>query len=238
MDTIFLSIMNLLLFGYVTVFLAGQNNQALAQSLLLGMILWEVVRLTQYTVTVSAMWNIWSRNLTNMFISPLTLKEYVGAHMLSGTIKTIAICWLIAVMSLYLFNFNIFSVGWTTLLLSFINLTLFAYALGFVLLGLIFRYGTKIQSLAWGLIYLFQPLSAAFFPISVLPIYLKPIAYALPASYVFEAARESFMSGRINWEYHGIAFGLNVVYLIVCIYIFKWLFERSKETGQFARNEG
>jgi ABC-2 type transport system permease protein len=99
-------------------------------------------------------------------------------------------------------------------------------------------FGTRIQALAWGLIFLFQPVSAAFFPVEILPPFLKVVAYALPITYVFEAARKALEDSSVDWQLFLISFVLNVIYFLGSLWIFKKMFERSKETGQFARNEG
>jgi len=128
-------------------------------------------------------------------------------------------------------------VGTANLVLFFINLSLFAWALGIVLLGLIFRFGTRIQAVAWGVIFLFQPLTATYFPVTVLPPFLRAIAYMLPPTYVFEAARQALHQAGINWKYMTIAFGLNIIYGLLAVSLFKLLFKKSRQTGQFARND-
>lgn len=106
-----------------------------------------------------------------------------------------------------------------------------------MILGLIFRFGTRIQAFAWGLLPLFQPLTAAFFPVSVLPQPLRSIAYLFPPTYVFEAARASLASPTIRWDLLGISAGENLFYLILALWFFTVMFKKSKDSGQFARNE-
>ncbi len=238
MDLFFFSIISVIVFGFISAFLAGSASAATAQSLLLGMILWEIIRITQYSMSVGALWNIWSRNLSNMFIAPLSLAEYMLAHMLSGTAKALlafAGMWLIAS---YIFGFNILSLGPVNLTLFFANLTLFSWSTGIIILGVIFRYGTRIQALAWGLIFLFQPLTAAFFPVSVLPPALQTIAYLFPPTYVFEAARAALINPSVDWGMAGLALAENIVYFALSLQLFSFMFRKSKQTGQFARNEG
>ena len=115
---------------------------------------------------------------------------------------------------------------------------IFAFATGIAVIGLIFRFGTRIQALAWGLIAIFQPLSAAYFPVSVLPTGLRYIAYVFPPTLSFEAARYGLLNDHaVNWTLFGISFAENLVYLALCVLFFSMLFRRSRDTGQFARNE-
>lgn len=120
-------------------------------------------------MTLGSLWNIWSRNLSNIFIAPISLAEYITAHTLSGILKALLVLGVNAVLSIYVFGFNLFDMGLPTLALAFINFSLFAYALGIFLLGLIWQYGTRIQAVSWSLVGLIQPLVAAFYPLEVLP---------------------------------------------------------------------
>ena len=238
MDLFYFSIVNMIVFGFVSIYLAGSNNPLAAHYILLGMILWEIIRVTQYSISVGSLWNIWSRNLSNMFVAPLDLKEYMAAEMLAGAVKTIIILVLIGTISHFIFNFNILNLGMLNLFLFFINLTVFAWSVGIIILGIIFRYGTRIQALAWGIIFLFQPLTAVFFPVRILPDFMQKIAYALPPTFIFEAARANIVNPSTNWHYIFISLAQNVFYFIIAIWFFNIMFNKSKETGQFARNEG
>src|SRR5437016_6712517 len=186
MDLLVFSLMTVVVFGFITRFLVGAMNATAGSYLILGLLLWEIIRVNQYSLSVGSLWNIWARNLSNLFIAPLSLTEYIVAHMLSGLIKTFVTFGMICTIAAYGFHFNVLRLGLLNLVLFFANLTVFAWAVGLVLLGVIFLAGTRIHALAWGFIFLFQPLNAAFYPVSVLPPDLRQIAYALPPTFVFE----------------------------------------------------
>ncbi|HET8998010.1 MAG TPA: ABC transporter permease [bacterium] len=238
MDLFFTSLMTVIVFGFVSRFLVGVLNAYTGSYLILGMLLWEVIRVNQYSLSVGSLWNIWSRNLSNLFIAPLTMKEYIAAHMLSGLLKTLLIFGTVSAVAAAGFQFDILRLGILNLTLFFTNLTVFSWSLGLVLLGVIFLVGTRIQALAWGLVFLFQPLTAAFYPVGVLPPVVQRIAYALPPTFVFEAARQALATGAVNWTYAAIAFGENLVYFGLALAAFTLMFARARNTGQFARNEG
>lgn len=238
LDIFYYSFAAVFAFGFATVYFAKETAGNGAYYLFLGLLLWEIIRVAQYTLSVGALWEVWSKNLTNIFISPISVTEYMAAQMFSGAIKAFLVFLMISLISIPLFSFNIFKIGLFNLALFYINLVMFAWFTGIVILGLIFRFGTKIQALAWGLIFLFQPLTAAFFPLSVLPSFMQHMAYAFPPTYVFEAARQSLSNPSINAEAFFKAFGLNIMYLIVGIMFFNYMFKKSKETGQFVKNEG
>jgi ABC-type multidrug transport system permease subunit len=127
--------------------------------------------------------------------------------------------------------------GFLNLLIFFVSLSIFAFVTGIIILGLIFRYGMRIQAFAWGLIPILQPLTAALFPVKVLPPPLQVFAYLFPCTYVFEAARYSLSSGNRDWYAIGVAFFLNLFYVVLSILFFMLMFRSARNSGQFARNE-
>jgi len=236
-DILFFPLMNVILFGLITRFVAQIREATTANYLIVGILLWEIVAINQYNVTVSSLWSVWSHNLTNIFIAPISIAEYLVSHVAAAAVKTALVFSVLAFGTFMFFNFNILSVGVLNLIFFFFNLSMFAWAMGIVLLGLIFRFGTRIQAVAWGVIFLFQPLTAAFFPVSVLPTGLRAVAYSLPPTYVFEAARQTLTHAGTNWRYMLTALALNIFYGVLAWFAFKILFRKSKQTGQFARND-
>jgi ABC-2 type transport system permease protein len=236
-DILIFPIMSIIVFGFLALFLSGSVENNIAYALLTGMLLWEIIFIVQYSVSVGSLWNIWSDNLTNIFIAPISLIEYIFAQSLSGILKAIIIFLPASILSLAIFHFNIYQIGIVNLLLYGVNLAIFALSMGTIILGLIFRYGTRIQAFAWGLLPIFQPLTAAFYPVSVLPAPLQIIAWLLPPTYIFEAARANLVSPSVQWRLIGLSFIENIVYFIVAVWLFNILFRSSKNTGQFARLE-
>jgi len=142
-----------------------------------------------------------------------------------------------SILSALVFHFNILTIGFIPLLLVFINFVFFAFSCGIIILGLIFRYGTRIQALAWGIVPVFQPLCAAFFPLSILPKPLQYISSIFPPTFSFEAVRYSLTNNSTNWHLFTISFVENIIYCAFAIIFFKYMFKKSRDSGQFARNE-
>jgi ABC-2 type transport system permease protein len=237
MDILFFPLVNIIIFGFLSLYLGGNSHSLAGQYVILGMLLWQIIWIIEYSVSVGSLWNIWARNLSNLFIAPLMIKEYIFAHTASGVIKAIIMLLISAILSIFVFQFNLFSVGIIPLILIFINFGCFAFSFGLVMLGLIFRYGTRIQAFAWGLVPVFQPLCAAFYPLKVLPAPLQLLSYLFSPTFTFEAARYSLAYHTVNWGLFGISFLENIVYFFASILFFQYMFRQSRNTGQFARNE-
>ncbi|HEV7665099.1 MAG TPA: ABC transporter ATP-binding protein/permease [Chloroflexota bacterium] len=236
-DLPFWSVMTAIVFGFVTKFFATVMNPTVAQYLYIGTLLWEIMRVTQYSMSLGVLWNVWSHNFSNMFITPLSMAEYVVAQMISALLKAVVLFALVAAIAAFAFDVNLFAMGAANLAFLFVNLLWFGYSIGLLILGIIFRLGTRIQALAWGLLLIFQPLTAAYFPLSVMPAPLQAVARMFPPTYVFEAARASLTDPSVRWPEISIAAAENIVYFAVCTWFFRYMYRRSRQTGQFARNE-
>lgn len=237
-DIVVFPITSVIVFGFLAKYLSASADPTASYSLVAGMLLWEIVFIVQYTVSVSTLWNIWSKNLTNMFIAPTSLAEFLFSQFVSATIKAILLFNLSAILAIYVFQFNMYELGATNIVLYFINLALFSLSMGIIILGLIFRYGTRIQSFAWGILPTLQPLTAPFYPVSILPVPLQYVSRILPPTYIFEAARYSLISHTVRWDLIGISLVENSIFFILAIWFFVVKYRQSMASGQFARLDG
>ncbi len=237
-DVFVFTSINILLFGFISRYLSQGGNKGFeAQSLLVAVIFWEVIRITQYSTSVSSMWNVWSHNLSNMFIAPIRVGEYFCAHVMTAVIKSLFIFVNALIIARYVFHVSVLRLGAFPVLFSYINMVIFSVAIGVVLIGLVFQYGTQIQVLTWATIYAIEPLCAVFFPVGVLPAVIQPVAYLFPVTYFFEWLRA--LQAGASYEVHKIilATALNLVYLLAGCYIFSRQLAAAKRSGQIVRND-
>ena len=66
--------------------------------------------------------------------------------------------------------------------------------------------------MAWSVLFGLTPFSAVFYPVSVLPAAMRPIAFVLPSSHVFEGMRAA-LEGRMLWGEMGWAVFFNIFWL-------------------------
>jgi ABC-2 type transport system permease protein len=240
-DIFIFSLANVVLFGFIANYLVHGSNSASSklqiQSLVIAVVFWETLRITQYSTSVSSMWNVWSHNLSNMFIAPIRVVEYLTAHIIAAIIKSVFILVCSAILVRYVFHINLLSLGMGPILFTYLNMVIFASAIGLVLIGLVFRFGTRIQALTWGTIFMIQPFCAVYFPVSVLPVFLQPIAYLFPATYFFEWIRALHEKTAYSISAVLAAFVFNIVYLGIACWIFSRLLAAAKRSGQLVRND-
>jgi ABC-2 type transport system permease protein len=102
---------------------------------------------------------------------------------------------------------------------------------GFTAAGIVIRWGPKVQTVVWTLPGILLPFSAVYFPVLLLPTYLKPIAYLLPSTYIFESMRSVVTTGSADWGYIAMSTGLNLLYLFLAISWFVSSFRKSVKLG-------
>jgi ABC-2 type transport system permease protein len=95
----------------------------------------------------------------------------------------------------------------------------------------VLRFGLGAQSLAWVAIFALAPVSGIYYPIDVLPVWLQPVALALPSSHVFEGMRAVLLGEGFHTGHFLAALFLNLGYLIAGILLFLQVFSLAQRRG-------
>ena len=222
----------MILWGFITQFLAT-NSTYIAETfgvLLSAVLLWDVMFRGQLGVSVSFFEEMWSRNLGHLFVSPLRPYEMMISLTAMSLVRTIVGIAPASLLAIVFFGFSVYDLG-LSLAVFFFNLLVMGWAIGFVVSGMVLRFGLGAESLAWVAIFAVAPVSGIYYPVSVLPEWLQIVARLLPSSYVFEGMRAVVREGLVRYDYMLIAAGLNAVYLIGGALIFLAFFRAARIRG-------
>ncbi len=236
-DLFWNSALQMLVFVFIASSLARSGNGAQAASIVVGMIFWNIVWTGQYAIAVGALWEIWSRSFSSLFVTPLSINEFLIGQMISGFIKSLAAFTVTAMIGYFLYHFSVFSFGFM-LPIYYLELLIFSWAAGFIVLSLIFRWGTDVQALSWALVFLVQPFGGVFYSVSVFPQSIRWITYLFPTRFVFESMRYQLVTGMVDWQQLLVGALVNVAFLAVSFVIFQRSLASAKRSGAFARMEG
>lgn len=232
MDVFFWPVLDLLVWGFLSMYL---NQLELAKPnlitfLLGGIVFWGFLYASQESVSVAFLEEVWEKNFLNIFVTPLRVGEFLAATVLIGFVRLLLVGSVVGVLAFALYQFNIFQFGF--LLVPFAaNVLMFGWILAIFITAVILRFGTSAQVLAFGVVFLVQPFSAVFYPISALPASIQWISYLIPTTYVFEGMRSVIMTGALPTRELWLALGMNFVYLALALGLFYWMFRRVKEKG-------
>ncbi|MBL8707528.1 MAG: ABC transporter permease [Rhodospirillales bacterium] len=222
----------MVLWGFISEFLRG-NSTWVAQAagvLIAGVLLWDVMFRGQLGVSISFMEEMWSRNLGHLFTSPLRPIEFATALMAMSLIRTLIGIVPAMLLAIPLYHFSIFDMG-LPLIAFFVNLLVMGWALGLVLSGVILRYGQSAESLAWLAVFMLAPVSAIYYPVTVLPSWLQTIAMTLPSTHVFEGMRAAMFDHVVRYDHLAWAAGLNLVYMALGVLAFLYAVRLARERG-------
>lgn len=232
LELVYWPAMQMVLWGFITQFLVTQSSW-LAQTaglLIAAVLLWDVLFRGQLGVSLTFFEEMYARNLGHLFVSPLRAHELVAAMLFVSLVRTLIGVGGAAVLAIPLYQYSIFSMGWP-LLAFFANLLIFAWSIGLIVSALVLRYGLGAENLAWALIFAIAPVSGVYYPLSVLPDWLQPIAAALPSSHVFEGMRAALIERVFRWDLFIQSLLLNAVYLAGAVGVFLATFRAARRHG-------
>jgi ABC-2 type transport system permease protein len=225
-------IINMTLWGFMTVFLVGQSALfAQAAGLLLAAILlWDVLFRSQLGLGLAFLEEVWSRNLGHILVSPIRPYEFVAALFVVALMRVIIGVGPAALLAWALYDYSIFTLG-LPLLAFFVNLVVLGWAIGLALNGLILRFGLGAESMAWMALFVLAPVCGIYYPLAVLPEWLRWISYSIPASYVFEGMRAVLIDKTFRVDYVVTAALLNVVYFAGGVVAFLYCHKAARRRG-------
>ena len=222
-------LVDLFVWGFITLYLKEYLN-GFVMHFLGALILWDILFRSQQGISIAFLEEVWSRNLLNLFVAPLRPIEFLSASMLLGLCMVTATAIASAVLAWLFYSFNVLVLG-IALLPFIINLVAMGWAIGVVTTAIVLRFGQRAEILAWGLTFFFQPISAVFYPVDILPSWLQPISRSVPATHVFEGMREILIEGTFPVQSLLYAFALNIVYMALAFAFFYWIFGQVKQLG-------
>jgi ABC-2 type transport system permease protein len=229
-DVILWPVVDTIMFGAIGVYAAGKATSGaghVAVYLMVGIVLWHVVYQAQIALSTGFLEESWSRNLLNLLVTPIKEWEYVAGVALFGLLKLVFGVGAVAAIAWLAFSFQVTSLGWSALLLVGILLVV-GWVVALFVIGLVLRYGSGAEALAWGILFVVMPLSGVFYPVSSLPAALRPISEVLPTTHVFAAGRSLATGDGMPWGEFWIAVGLTVIltgialaYLVAMLRLFR-----------------
>lgn len=232
LETVFWPVMDLLVWGFLTKYLLhAEFGVPKSIVFLIGaMIFWDILYRSQQAITISFLEDVWSRNLLNIFVAPIRVREFIAATYVVGFVKILLTVGVMGVLALAMYDFNLLALG-PSLVPFFANLLVMGWAVGMFTAGLILRWGQAAEALVWGVPFLIQPFSAVFYPVDILPPFLQVIARGIPSTHVFEGMRQVLAGGGFPTEALVTALWLNVVYMAAGGLFFRYMFGLARRRG-------
>lgn len=237
LEMVYWPALTLISWGFLQNYISGNASFfAKAGGTFIGaIILWDILFRGQLGFSISFLEEMWSRNLGNLMMSPLTPFEFLLSLMIMSVIRLAIGIVPMAVMASLFFNFNLFGLG-LALVAFFCNLILTSWAVGIIVSGLVVRNGMGAESLAWTLVFILLPLACVYYPVSVLPGWLQWVAWTLPPTYVFEGMRALMIDKVFRSDLMLQALAINACLFVVAIAVFIALLNSARGAGKLIQS--
>ena len=232
LDLIYWPTIQITLWGFISNFFATYSNyyNNAVGIILTCAILYDFLFRTSIGFNMLFLEEIWSRNFTNLFISPMKISEIIVS--LIGTALIRALIGLIPAILLTspLFGISIIDLG-IYLFFLFLSLYIFGITLGILVSAGLLRFGPSFENIAWSTMFLLAPFGCIYYPVEILPSFFQKIAFGMPLVYIFEEARTILLNNTVSMENIYKALSLNVLYLVISIGLFYYSFNQARKRG-------
>lgn len=232
LELVYWPVLNLLTWGFLQNYAMASSSRTLfvGGALVSGLLLWEILFRGQIGFSVSFLEEIWSRNLGNLLMSPLRPFEFVAALMVMSLVRLAVGMIPATILATAFFGFDLARLG-IGFAAFFALLVVTGWAVGLVVAGLILRHGLGAESLAWTVMFVFWPLCCVYYPLDVLPAWLRPAALALPPTHVFEGMRAVLADGVLRLDHLAAAAVLNALWIVAAAFAFASLLDKARAAG-------
>jgi ABC-2 type transport system permease protein len=237
LEAVYWPTLDIVMWGLFATYLSkNPTTGRLGFALLGALICWDILFRAQQSVAVGFLEDMWSRNVLNIWATPIRAWEYVSGTILVGVLRVASGAGIAILIAGIAYGFNFFAQIGLPVIPFVLALCLMGWAIGIFTTALILRLGQGAEELAWALAFLFQPFSAVFYPVSSLPRAMRAIAFWIPASHVFEGLRAIIIRGAGFPTSELVrAFTIDALYMAVAVWLFRWALRQVRERGLLAR---
>lgn len=229
-DVFFWPSIDIVVWGLTSKYFATADTPNIIPIILSGIILWTLVFSAQREVSFGILEELWNKNMINLFTTPLTYGEWLWSILFGSFVKTALSILVSAILAIVLYEMNFFSYG--LYIIPFMALLmLMAWSIGFFVVGMVLRYNTRVQTVAWSAVALLAPFSAIYYSVSILPDWAQKVAMLIPASYIFEGMRKVISTGKFNPEDLMTPLVLDLVYLLLSLIYLRLSFNKALNKG-------
>lgn len=221
--------------GFISTYLTHIVSSFNALSVFLGAVLLSSFNSrVMLNINMTFFEDMWSKNLLNLFASPLRVSHYLLGLILCGMLTSfiglvlsLATAWLV-------FGFSPLSYGAALPAFLFI-LYLFGIALGIFGCAVVLARGSSAEWFIWPIPALIIPFVGVYYPISVLPHWMQMVAALLPPSYVFEGVRAAVSGHPADVTQLSLGILLALGYIGLSSMFFMRIYRNAMRSGIIAR---
>jgi len=227
---------DIVLWGFISKYLNSVTAARLnfVPTLLGAVLLFDFFTRVMHGVAGVFLEDVWSRNFLNLFASPLTISQYLLGLVLTTIFTSLIGLTVMILLASLAFGLSFFACG-LALLPFLLILFIFGVALGVCTAAIVLRLGPSAEWFVWPVPALISPFAAVFYPLSVLPDWMRYVGKLLPLSYVFEGLRTIISGGAVSIPSLLAGGGLALLCLLLACWFFARVYRDAIRTGILVR---
>ena len=232
LDLVYWPSIQITLWGFISNFFATHTtyyNNAVGVILTCA-ILYDFLFRTSIGFNMLFLEEIWSRNFTNLFISPIKISEIIISLVFTALVRALIGLIPAILLTSPLFGISLLDLG-VHLFFLFLSLYIFGITLGIFVSSGLLRFGPSFENIAWSTMFLLAPFGCIYYPIEILPVWLQSIAKLLPLVHLFEEMRNILIDNLVNYYAVLKACIISFIYFIIGIIVFYWSYNGAKLRG-------
>ena len=232
LDLIYWPSVQVFLWGFISKFFTMSSSyySNTVGVILTAAILYDFLFRSSISYNMMFLEEIWSRNFTNLFISPIKISEIITALTLTAIIRTLIGLIPAVLISIPLFGVSVFKLG-LPLLFLLIALYLFGITLGLLVTSGLLRFGPSFENIAWASLFFLAPLGCIYYPLEILPNWLQIIAKVLPLVHIFEEMRNILINQTVDTVQIIISLVISCFYFILGVITFYISYYGARQKG-------
>ncbi len=232
LDLIYWPSVQVFLWGFISKFFTMSSSyySNTVGVILTAAILYDFLFRSSISYNMMFLEEIWSRNFTNLFISPIKISEIITALTLTAIIRTLIGLIPAVLISIPLFGVSVFKLG-LPLLFLLIALYLFGITLGLLVTSGLLRFGPSFENIAWASLFFLAPLGCIYYPIEILPNWLQITAKVLPLVHIFEEMRNILINQTVDTVQIIISLVISCFYFILGVITFYISYYGARQKG-------
>jgi len=177
------------------------------------------------------LYDVWSKAIKHGFAAPVGIRHLLFGSLIVGILRGGSVFVILVVASYALFGFNFTLPGALPIALFVLGLFLSAAMVGIFVCILVLMFGNRAEVAAWSLVSLMLLLCGVYYPVSVLPAWVRVLAEIIPLTYFLEYFRLFYGFPPIFSHVLLKGYVMVIAYLVIEVYAMKAALRRAKRTG-------
>ncbi len=242
---LFYSVTNSLSVAYIAPGVGALSNSSSIDShylvlyLIIGTIVWRYLSVIFYWLTDVIGMERWEGTIEYTLMAPITRLTHLTGHTAFAVVYSMFHTAVILAITALFFELDLSKANLFggTIVLLVGSISFIGIGVAVAILPLLFP--EKGQQMTHVIIALLLLISGVYYPVSVLPAWLRFFAQYSPATYVLEGTRAALLDGAATvalWEYVWPLIVMGIIMVPVGLWLFRLAEQYAKRTGKLKRN--